>query len=159
MRRLASFCAVLVGLMAAAGCGGKSSSTTPTTTATTGGGITTTSVPKFSGSASSRYCGVARQFSQVAGANLSNDPKTLFQEFDSLATQYLAVVPSEIKTDATTVVDAIRQLETAFKAANYDVTKINPASLAPVQDPKFGAATNRIDAYDTQVCGLTTSTT
>jgi predicted negative regulator of RcsB-dependent stress response len=145
-------------MLALAACSGGGSTSTATTV-TTGLGISTTTVPKFSGSASSKYCSVARQFSQVAQANLASDPKTLFQEFDTLASQYLAVVPAVIKADANTLVSAIEQLETAVKAVNYDLTKISPAALAPVQAPMFTAAANRIDAYDSQVCGLTTTST
>jgi hypothetical protein len=162
MRRLAVLIAAL-GLVLVAGCAskGKSSTTgtTAATTGTTGLGIATTTTPNFSGSKNSKYCTVARQFSSVDVSKLSSDPRALFQTFDSLASQFQSVVPSEIKADADTVINAIKQLETAVKAVNYDFTKVDPKALAPIQDPKFTAATNRIDAYDTQVCGLTTSTT
>jgi hypothetical protein len=164
MRRLGWLVAGAAVLVA--GCGGKSSSNTTATTisgatATTGGGAPASStVPSFSGPKNSKYCDLARQFSQTINPNLSSgDPKTLFQQFDALSAQYLAVVPSVIKGDANTVINAIRQLETAFKTANYDVTKIQAADLAPVQDPKFTVSANRINAYDSQVCGITTSTT
>jgi hypothetical protein len=163
MRRLGWLVAVTVVLVAA--CGGKGSSSgtattvPPATTALSATVSTSSTAPSFSGSKNSKYCDLARQFSQTINPNLSSDPKALFQQFDSLSAQYLAVVPSAIKADANAVITAIRQLETAFRTANFDVTKINPADLASVQDPKFTAAANRIDAYDSQVCGITTSTT
>jgi hypothetical protein len=132
---------------------------TPATPGVTGAAGPSTTTPSFSGSKNSKYCNLARQFSSTLNPNLSGDPKTLFQQFDSLASQYLALVPPEIKGDAQTVIGAIRQLETKIKAVNYDLTKLAPADLAPVQDPKFTASANRIDAYDSQVCGLTTTTT
>jgi hypothetical protein len=102
---------------------------------------------------------LARQLSQSFNPNLSADPKALFQQFDALSAQYLAAVPPEIKDAANTVVGTLRQLETSFRAVNFDVTKLKATDLAPVQDPNFTAAGQRIDAYDGQVCGLTTTPT
>jgi hypothetical protein len=160
MRRLAGL-SVAVGLVLAA-CGSSKSSTTATTaatTATTGLGITSTTTPNFSGSKNSKFCDVARQFSEIDVSKLGGDLKPLFAKFDSLGPQLVSSAPSDIKADANTVVVAITQLETAFKAVNYDATKLDPASVALVQDPKFSASISRIDAYTTQVCGITTSTT
>jgi hypothetical protein len=141
-------------LLTACGGGSKKAAATSTTA-----GTTTTTIPTFTGSASSQYCVLARQFSTAINPNLSGDPKTLFQQFDTFATQFVALVPAPIKADAGTVVSALRQLETAFQAVNYDATKINAAALAPLQSPAFTAATYRIDAYDTQVCGIAPPTT
>ncbi len=75
-----------------------------------------------------------------------------------MSDRFQATAPSAIKADADTVIGALKKLETSFKNANYDVTKIQPTDLAPMQDPKFTASTARIDAYDSQVCGITTPT-
>ncbi len=129
-------------------------------TATTGAGnATATTAPSFSGSKNSKYCNLARQFSQTITPGVSNDPKTLFQKFDSVLPEYLAAVPSAIKADSQAVIAVFQQLETRLKSVNYDYTKLGPADLALVQDPKFTAALNRLSAYDAQVCGLTTTTT
>lgn len=162
MRRLGWLVAVTVILVAGCGGGSSTASTSTTTTGATGattGGNTSTTSPSFSGSKNSKYCNLARQFLQTTSVNPSGDTKTAFQQFDALVAQYLAAVPSDIKADAETLVNDIKQLEVAVKAANYDFTKLKPADLAPLQDPKFAAASNRIDAYDSQVCGITTSTT
>jgi hypothetical protein len=159
MRHVGWIAGAALGLSLLAGCSSKASpggSATPTTAGSAGG---STTVPFFTGSANSAYCSLARQFGQTLNPNTSSDPKVLFQQFDSLSSQLLITVPSPIKDDATTVVNALKQLETAFRAANFDATKIKPTDLAPVEDPKFTDATTRIDAYDSQVCGITTSTT
>ena len=146
--------ACAIGLVVLAGCGGKGSSST----ATTKSGSSTTA-PSFSGSKNSKYCDLARQFSGTISGSLSSDPRVLFQEFDTLAGQFVSVAPSQIKSDAQTVVDAVKRLEAAFKAVNYDATKLSPTDVAVLQDPKVAAATSRINAYDDQVCGITTTTT
>ncbi|MDQ1392957.1 MAG: hypothetical protein QOF30_1934 [Acidimicrobiaceae bacterium] len=149
-----------------AGCGGKGSTTSATTKATTAANVTTTvvggstTVPTFSGSKNSRYCELARQLPSASTSDLTDvtKVKALFEQFDAFAAQFLAVVPAPIKSDGETVVSGLKQLEASLKAANYDITKVDPSSLSSLTDPTFIAATDRIDAYDTQVCGITTTT-
>jgi hypothetical protein len=155
--------AAVLSALVLAGCGGKGSSSTATTaanpTTTVGAGSTTT--PSFTGSKSSKYCELARQLPSPATADLTDAAKmkALFQQFDTFAAQFLAVVPAAIKTDADTVVNGLKQLETSLKAVNYDVTKVDPSALSSLTDPNFIAATDRIDAYDSQVCGISTTST
>lgn len=158
-----------VSLVLVAGCGGGGSSNASSTTSTAAGsssGATgnsgagaATTAPSFVGSANSAYCNLARNFSNSINPNLSNNPKAAFQQFDSVSGQFLSTAPSAIQADAQEVVSALKMVETAFKNVNYDVTKLKPTDLTAVQDPKFTASANRIDAYDTQVCGITTSST
>jgi hypothetical protein len=123
-----------------------STTTAPVTTSTTDAGH-------------SQYCDLARQFSPALNPDTLNDPKTAFQEFDAVYPQFLAEVPAPIKADAETVVGALKQLEVSFQAVNYDLIKVKPADLAPVEAPSFTAATNAITTYDSQVCGITPPTT
>jgi hypothetical protein len=148
-------------MLLVAGCGGsKGSSTTASTAAkstTTVSANGSTTAPTFSGSKNSKYCDLARQFDSAVSSPITSDPKALFQQFDTFSAQFLAVVPGQIKTDAETVINALKQLETAYKAANYDATKVDPSALSALTDPKFKAAADRIDAYDSEVCGITTT--
>jgi hypothetical protein len=105
-----------------------------------------------------KYCNVATQFSQIAIQNVTTDPKTIFQEFDSLASPYLAATPPAIHDDVALVIADVQALEAAAKTTNYDLTalaKSNPGALAPFQTPAFSAAVGRINAYNSQACGLT----
>ncbi len=162
MRRFAWLIAVTV--LSVTACGGKGASTTAatTTTPTTGGAATAdtaTTVPTFSGSKDSKFCNLARQFSEALSPKLTGDPKAGFQQFDTYSSQFLAAAPSEIKADAQTVFSVVRQIEVRLKALNYDTTKLTASDLTPLQDPKFISALDRINGYDTQVCGVTTPTT
>ncbi len=147
-----------------AACSGKGSSTTAGTTTTPSGAapgstFSSTTQPTFSGSTNSKFCVLARQFSTTINGNVAQDPKTLFQEFDAQSAQFLALVPSAIKGDAETVVNALHQLEVSFQAVDYDVTKITPAQLAPLQNPNFASAAAGINTYDAQVCGISPPST
>ena len=152
-----------VSLVLVAGCGSSGSSNASNTTttlagsstdATTGSGTaSSTTAPSFVGSANSAYCNLARSVS--LNPNFS-DPKAAFQQFDSVSDKFVSTAPSAIKADAQNVVAALKMVETAFKNVNYDTTKIKASDLTPVQDPKFAESANRIGAYDSQVCGITT---
>jgi len=153
---------VSVGLILVAGCSSKKSAAPATTTSTptvAGSAATSSTVPHFSGSSSSKYCNLAKQFSQAITPNLSGNAKQLFSEFDTESAPFVSAAPSDIKGDVETVVNVIKQLETEFQAVNYDATKLTAADLAPVESPTFSTATVRINDYDVQVCGLTPTTT
>ncbi len=134
MRRLV-VAVVLVGLMSAA-CGGGSSSSSP-----------------------AKYCDVARSLSQEVKVTASTDFRATFAQFDSFADKFLAAVPTPIKEDANTVISGIRELETALRAVNFDVNKLDVNSLKTLSDPKFTAAGNRLADYNSKNCGITTPTT
>lgn len=146
---------LVVGVLVIAGCGGGSSKTSATT-ATTGSGATT--APTFSGSSSSKYCDLARQLPTAINPNLTNNPQAAFQTFDAFAQQFLAVIPPQIKGDGETLVNGVKQLEASVVAVNYDLSKLTPTALAPVQTPAFAAASSAITTYDAQVCGVTATT-
>ena len=124
------------------------------TTATASGDTATTKAPSFSGSSNSNYCDTARRIEATAKANPSTDLKSSYQQLDKVAAQFIAIAPSAIKADAQTLIDGLKKLEKALAAANYDFTKVDPSTLAALQDPNFAAAAERISAYDKQVCGL-----
>lgn len=163
MRRRVSFLAASVVVAAVlamlAGCSGKGSSTTAPTAATAAGGSTTTTERAFSGSKDSHYCNLARQFPQTVSPTIGNDPKALFAQFDSLSAQFLAAAPSDIKADLASVINTVKPLEAKLKSLNYDYTKLGPTDLTALQEPSFLASLNRINDYNTKVCGVTTSTT
>ncbi len=132
----------------------KSATTTSGGTTATASGATTTKAPSFSGSSNSNYCDTARRIEATAKANPSTDLKSSYQQLDKIAAQFIAIAPSAIKADAQTLIDGLKKLESALAAVNYDFSKIDPSTLATLQDPSFAAAAEHISAYDKQVCGL-----
>ena len=165
MRRLLPVVAVLAILSLAGSACGSSKKTEAKATGTTAAGTQTTSAsgsnsassttapPNFSGSGNSKYCQLAKDV-EAKSRPEGTDLKATYAEFDKLADQFLAVVPSAIKTDAHTLVDGVKQIEGVLKDANWDITKVDQAKLQSFNDPKFEDASKRIDAYNEQVCGL-----
>src|SRR5438270_11100847 len=135
--------AVAIGLVVAGGCGSSGSKSSKAqsaaTTAATSQAASTTP-PSFSGSSGSHYCQLAKDVEKKNSAQPNTDLKASFAQFDSEASQFLAAVPSSIKTDAQTLVDGIKKYEQVLQKANFDVTKVNPADLQTLQDPKFQQA-------------------
>ena len=121
---------------------------------TVSGGTATTKPPSFSGSSNSNYCDTARRIESSQKINPTTDLKTAYQQFDKDASLFISIAPGPIKADARTLVDGVKKFEAALAAVNYDVTKIDPATIASLQDPNFKAAADRVVAYDKQVCGL-----
>lgn len=175
MRRTLVILACLVPFAAACG-GGSSHSTAAAPVASAGGSentspsssvfaaapmpggvveTTTTKPPTFSGSSGSSWCDLARQVenSTKVSDEFTKDPKSWLNTATSLLNQAESRAPSAISRDVHTVADAVKVLGQALASAGYDFTKISPAQISGLQDPKLAAAGQRITAYDQQVCG------
>jgi hypothetical protein len=152
--------AATLGLLVTAACGSSSSTKTASATSSSVAGVVSstasTSAPHFSGSSSSKFCDQARNLNDQTKLNPSGDLKTAFAHFDELANQVLSSAPSAIKGDMSTLVEGLRTLKNALAAANYDYSKMDPNAIKSLQDPKFQASSQRVEAYLTQVCGIKT---
>lgn len=168
-----------------AACGDDSGSATATTSGSSGsqapaasggasdtssGSAGTTAAPNFSGSGGEKFCSQAQGFEQTLGSSdfgQSSDPAQLKDNFakaqDALKTLEKSA-PDEIKADVKTVSDAFTSLIAVFESANYDVTKLtqDPAALAKLESfsgQEVQDASTRIEAYFSQVCGISTTDT
>lgn len=155
MRRAALLIAATA-MMFTAACGNGSSKKNASANATVGSGTTTT--VKFSGSSSSKFCDLARSLAQKTKVGPNVDLRKVYQDFDNEAPQIEAAAPAAIKADVETVVAGIRAFKNTLAAVNYDATKLDPASVQALQDPKFTEAATRLSQYYQQVCGVTSST-
>ena len=87
-------------------------------------------------------------------------PAALKQIYENLGPELAkveAIAPSAIKPDFQTFIRAFTPYLNALKAANYDFTKINFASLTGLSAPDVKTASEHITAYFTQVCHITTT--
>ena len=160
--QITSVVVVLIGMLATAACGGGSSTKTSASVTTSLGATLPTgpsTTAHFSGSSSSTFCNQVRSLQNTTKVNPSADLKTTFQAFDSVASQVGSSAPSAIKADIVILIEGLRKLRDALAAANYDFTKVDPATLQSLQDPKFKASTDRVNAYVQQVCGVNTTPT
>lgn len=125
----------------------------------------------FTGDGSGEYCEFARRMSDSTAfddAFNSTDPvaaKAQFEELIALLDEATGKAPDEIKGDAVTVTEFFKNVAGAYDKYDYDVTKLATAVAGGTEpelaalfggagDPKFEEASNRLSAYDEQVCGL-----
>jgi hypothetical protein len=163
---------VLVGLGAAA-CSSSSksasSSTTPTTAAssgtpTTGGGKASTGGKSYSGSSSGSFCNAVRNDANTFKGSTPNgtepkDLKALYGNVLPALEKAQSEAPSAIKDDFDTFISAFKQVNSALKAVNYDVTKLSASTFSALASQDFKTASDNIDQYVTQVCHIDTTAT
>jgi len=173
-------------VFALAACGDDSGSATATTSGssgsqapaasggaadTSGGSAGTTAAPNFSGSGSKEFCAQAKGFQDTFGSSdafgQSTDPAQLKDDFskaEDALKQLESSAPDEIKADVKTVSESLSSLIAVFESANYDFTKLaqDPAALAKLESfdsQEVQDASTRIEAYFSQVCGISTTDT
>ena len=141
---------------------------------TSDSGSATTADPKFTGSGSGDFCSFARQVEKDQsklgdiGSGTQSDQKKAFSDLDSLMKTAVNKAPSEIKNDFKTMQAGFSKLEDIYKKYDFDNTKMGAEiakdptgfadSMKAMSDPAFLAASERIGAYMTKVCGIKDST-
>lgn len=111
----------------------------------------------------SKFCNelgiiAAQQAKLGPGGDTPADTKKTFDEIKSLKGALVGSAPSSIKGDLSTMFDYIGQLDGVLSKAGYDWTKINPTDLATSEADaqKFETASQNVDNYVTQACGIDT---
>jgi hypothetical protein len=188
MTRRLRTAAVSVALVAAlAACGGGSSSSSSKTTAkpSTPGNVGTnpatgstdaangsiTIDTSFTGKGSAAVCNYAKdlQATDFTGATTSAaDLKASFTKIEEVLKNIKDKAPSEIKADVDTMFTGYQKLIDLYKKYNYDTAKMVSAAandpnlaaeFAGISSAGMTAASARVSAYFSKVCGLTTATT
>jgi hypothetical protein len=145
-----------------AGCGGGAAKTTnaasqsPTTaTATAPSTVApaTTAAPQFTGNASSSWCDLVRSLTNVFKVQtIAQDAHGWVNTVNTVIPQAEAKAPAPRKADVDSVGAAALRLAQVVAADGYQVSKVTPVQLASVTTPDLAAATDRVTAYDQQVC-------
>ena len=150
-----------------------SSTATAAASASASSDDASTTAPSFKGDANSDFCTYVKQIANSdLAANLGEDSSKLKDDLAQV-TDVLAKAqskaPPEIKDDLATVANGIKQYRDFLAQYDFDVAKLTAAAQKDptviqkvtdaLSDPKFAAASTRIEAYGQQVCGLSTTTT
>jgi hypothetical protein len=124
---------------------------------------TTTSTLVFTGDREGPFCRVLRD---LAVDTVLEDPSESAEEVEAAFTHLLDVLhraadaaPPELAEDTALLVAGIASLDDALRSVGYDYDALaesdqGPAVAAAVNDPAFGVAGDRIEAYKHQVCGI-----
>jgi hypothetical protein len=175
----AASAATTTGSGASASSNGGGTATTAGSTASSGSSASSapdasTTTPSFSGKGSGDLCGYAKQIED--SQNLDNlfsgdnpNLKDAYAKLDDVFDKAVDKSPAEIKPDMQTLQKGFKALENVLAKYDYDIAKMTQAAasdpsvtqqLQNFDTPEFEAASGRVDAYFTNVCGIKdTSTT
>lgn len=165
-RRRAMLLVAGAGLATIAGCGtgsdGTSAASTSTSTSTsTSGSDSTTGSTRFTGDPDSEWC---RTYSQIrdlqdpTAAGSAEHSAELFDQSIALTDHLVEVAPAEIAEASQVAADGLRRLDEVLSRYDYDLTRFQQE--APDEDfeafdnPELNAASDDLNAYATQVCGI-----
>ena len=124
---------------------------------------TTTSSLVFTGDPQDPFCLVLRDLALDDALDQPSDtPEAVEASFTLLLDQLhraADAAPTELVEDTALLVAGIASLDDALRSVGYDYDALaesdqGPAVAAAVNDPAFGVAGDRIEAYKQQVCGL-----
>lgn len=169
--------ALLVAGLVLAGCGGSSKSASnigavaaskaaaSAVSAGSSAGSSSAASPsssvKLSGNSNSSFCveATAVQAEQDKnGEELLGDTPADLQKFEEQSQAelklFVSKAPAQIKSAVQTIATADDTLVNALKAANYDITKVDPKVTESLDTPAFESAVTTVDDYLEQVCGL-----
>lgn len=82
--------------------------------------------------------------------------KTSVQAFHTLESSVLKSAPGTLKPDLATLFGALDQFYGALAKANYDFTKVDPSAESVLETPAVKTATDHVDAYIKNTCGIDT---
>jgi hypothetical protein len=95
-----------------------------------------------------------------AAALTSGNPQQLKQLEEKDLSElkgFVASAPSKIRGDVATLAAGQQKLFDALNAANFDYTKISPATITAFDTPAFTQAADNITAYLASTCGISPS--
>ena len=113
-----------------------------------------------SGSSTSAFCKKAKELNNdksLSNIGNSQDPKQLQADLDKAekaVDDLKGKAPSEIKADMTKISDGIHQFAAELKRVNGDFTKIDPAKFEQLNSQDFQAASDRVDKFAQDKCGI-----
>ena len=116
-----------------------------------------------SSNSTSSFCKKAKELnSDKSLSNLGNsqDPKQIQSDLDK-ATKAVddlkGRAPAAIKTDMNKVADGIHQFAAEIKRVNGDFSKIDPAKIDALNSQDFQTASDNIDKFAKDKCGISLS--
>jgi hypothetical protein len=116
----------------------------------------------FSGSSGSDWCSLAQEVEEesfLAGdANpFAGDASSIEDAFKTtldFADEAEDRAPDEIADDVSTLFDGLRQLDDALSEVDYNFLALDASALSSLEDPAFQEASDNIQRYNFEVCGV-----
>lgn len=137
----------------------------PTSETTTGGegddGDDTTD-ETFTGDADSEWCATYQELQDLpdpfSGESTPEEAASMFQEAFALADELVEVSPPDILEATERAAVALREFDEILAAYDYDFERLGqeatPEELEQLNDPELQEASDDLEAYASQVCGI-----
>jgi len=128
------------------------------TRAAAGPGATTTVDTRFTGEGGESFCRQFRDYAESSrrlaqGGNL--DIRTIYADAARAVNESVGIAPAEIRRDVRVVAEAFTALVRELEAVNFDIQRVPPAVVLRFMSEELSTASERVEAYARNVCGLT----
>ena len=144
----------------ATGAAGATSGSTPTSTAPTSNAPAAATTTKVKATGGGNFCkDVATALNNSAAASAPTTPAKAKAQVEQGLAEFSILAheaPSTIKADVAVLANAITVLYQAVAKAGYDFTKVDQADLTAMSSAKVTAASDKVDAYVKDTCGIDT---
>lgn len=117
-----------------------------------------------SGSDSDDLCAFAEEMERTFNdESFGNADQATFEQIEEIMTNVQDRAPDEIKADVETVASTFKDVQEIFAENDYDLTKVAAAAasdadltarLQAVNGPEFSAASDRVNTYLEETCGI-----
>jgi hypothetical protein len=147
----------------ASGCSSKAKSTATSGSTPTGAAAVASdsaSPTKVVATGGGNFCKQVAQSMNAASVSAAGSDATTIkqdvQQYQALKTVVLKSAPGTIKGDLTTLFGAVDKMYSALAAANYDFTKVDPATITALESPAVATAEQHVNDYIKNTCGIDT---
>ncbi len=111
-----------------------------------------------SGDSSAEYCAFARDasaaFNSLGADSTPEDFEAAYGDVADAIDGVEGNVPAEIAEAFDLNAERFDAAHAAFEAADFDPSAVDEEALAAFETDEYSAATDAVDAYDTEVCGI-----
>ncbi len=111
-----------------------------------------------SGGSSVDYCAVARDasaaFDSLSAESTPEDVEDVYNEVADAIDSVSGNVPAEIADAFELNAERFEAARAAFAAADFDPAAVDTQALEEFETEEYSAATDAVDLYDTEVCGI-----
>lgn len=139
-----------------------SAPTSETTTGDEGDEGDDTTDETFTGDADSEWCATYQELQDLpdpfGGESTPEEAAGMFQEAFALADELVEVAPPDILEATERAAAALREFDEILSAYDYDFERLGqeatPEELEQLNDPELQEASEDLEAYASQVCGI-----
>jgi hypothetical protein len=126
--------------------------------AASGDPTTPTTTQSFTGAGGGGFCDLVRDQSSLDYTALSeaspDETRVIYESFRSVVRDMVKAAPPEISADVQLISDAYDTMYDEYEKVDYQFDRLPPDLAQALDGPAVIQATERLDAYAAEVCGI-----